>query len=737
METGELMHKYLSDTISFLNTSKGTAFALIFLAVLFSAVFLLPEATVSTFELNDEAMHITATTGASVALAHNLDPTDFWLSNIDIGFPIFHYYQHLPHVIPALIDRITAPILPLTHLFDILRYLLLVLFPVSIYWAMRRFGFDYLPAGIAGFVAPLLSANGLFGIEYGSYLWMGFGIYSQLWAMFFLPPALAEIYCLIKRDNGSWLLSVLLSAVVLLSNLIYGYILIVSVVLFIFLKPDISEIFTRIKRALLFYFVTALVTAYFFIPCFLDFSYYNRSIWFDPLKYNSTGAVDILTKLLTGELFDFGRLSIITALFFIGIVIVITQWRDEKYRVLLALTIFWLLVYFGQPTWGAILNLLPFSQNLHFHRFVGVFQIGAVMVIGAGLALLWERIKLTPFSETSSKLPIVAVVVFMLVMSPVLFERAQTFQNDGMWKTNSQNEFLARSAGITDIKDTFASLPPGRVYVGMPADFGKTPSYVIGYVPMYSVLPQLGLDAFGYAYTAFPLVTDVRLGFDNTKIEQYNLFNIRYVLLAKAWTPAFYYTKLKSFDEFDLYQVPTTGYFDLVDVPAVFYGNTGNFYYPNNKWFVSQLPAQKQHPIVELSTNIPANTHGLPVYSYAEVTDQLVSSLSKVQPSGGTLSNETISPNVYSVQAVVDRDCYLMLKTSYHPGWEVTVDEKKVAPVMLTPGFIGVPVTTGTHQVEFIYKPSSIRYPLFCLGALLLVFIGLFEFRKWRMFRQA
>ena len=72
----------------------------------------------------------------------------------------------------------------------------------------------------------------------------------------------------------------------------------------------------------------------------------------------------------------------------------------------------------------------------------------------------------------------------------------------------------------------------------MPADFGNDPHYKIGFVPLYAILPQLGIDSFGYAYSAFPLSTDVRLNFNNTKPEQYNLFNIRYVVLHKTLDPS-------------------------------------------------------------------------------------------------------------------------------------------------------------------------------------------------------
>jgi hypothetical protein len=81
--------------------------------------------------------------------------------------------------------------------------------------------------------------------------------------MFFLHLALAEIYRTLKNE-GSWFWPVVLSAIVLLSNLLYGYILVVSAVLFTFLKPDVAEIFSRFKRLVVVYILTFLVTAYFF-----------------------------------------------------------------------------------------------------------------------------------------------------------------------------------------------------------------------------------------------------------------------------------------------------------------------------------------------------------------------------------------------------------------------------------------------------------------------------------------
>jgi len=717
--------------LQFLKTPKVIAYSLVFLAIVFNAVFLMGEVTVSTFNLNDDVLHLTATQEASSALRQNLDPTDFWLTRIGLGFPLFHYYQHLPHVVLAGLDQVTSSFLPLPSLFDVSRYLLLVFFPLSVFWAMRRFEFDYLAAGLSAVIASLLATNGLYGIEYGSYIWRGYGLYTQLWAMFFLPLALAEIYRTLKKE-GSWFWPVFLSALVLLSNLLYGYILVISAVLFVFLQPDIPEIFSRFKRLAGIFICTALVTAYFFVPFILDLPYLNRSGWEAPFKYNSFGTMEVLKNLFTGNLLDYGRLPVLTLVFFLAALIVITQWKEEKYRLLLVVTFFWLLVYFGRSTWGDLVNVLPFSQDLHFHRFIGGFQLGAVMVTGAGLSLTWQWMKKFSKKNPSYKIPIVAGIVFLLLLSPVFFERAHFYQQNTQLKTASQNTFLSKSQEISAIKDTLNNVPPGRVYAGIPADFGNDLHYKIGFVPLYAIMPQLGVDSFGYAYSAFPLSTDVRLNFNNTKPEQYNLFNIRYVVLPKTRTPPTFYSKIREFEDFNLYQIPTTGYFDVVDVPAVFYGEKSNFYYPNTKWLSSSLPNQKQHPIIELG-NKPENTSGLQVFSFQEVNEKILSNLTRLQPAGGEILHETMSTNEYRAEFIANRESFLMLKTNYHPGWDVMLNDKKVVPVMLAPGFIGIKVDPGTHQVTFSYQPPSYRLPLFIGCVLVLVILG---FYQWKFSRK-
>lgn len=217
----------------FIKSKIGIGIILLILAIFFNAIFLWSEVSVPTYNLNDEIYHQLSTRGAAEALENGLNPTDYWLSEIELGFPLFHHYQHFPQLILAIINYIIS--LPVSRLFDFSRYLLLVLFPLSIFLAMKRFGFNSIAAGFSALVSSLLSTNGLFGFDYGSYVWRGFGLYPQLWAMFFLPLALAEIYqAVCQKKPVFWAL--LFSTIVLLCHFFQAYLLILSSVVFIFLK---------------------------------------------------------------------------------------------------------------------------------------------------------------------------------------------------------------------------------------------------------------------------------------------------------------------------------------------------------------------------------------------------------------------------------------------------------------------------------------------------------------------
>src|SRR5207237_7539976 len=68
-------------------------------------------------------------------------------------------------------------------------YVLLALWPVSVYLGARLLGWGRWTAAGAAAVSPLIVSVSGYGYEQGSYTWGGYGVYSQLWAMWLLPIA--------------------------------------------------------------------------------------------------------------------------------------------------------------------------------------------------------------------------------------------------------------------------------------------------------------------------------------------------------------------------------------------------------------------------------------------------------------------------------------------------------------------------------------------------------------------
>jgi uncharacterized membrane protein YfhO len=62
----------------------------------------------------------------------------------------------------------------------------------------------------------------------------------------------------------------------------------------------------------------------------------------------------------------------------------------------------------------------------------------------------------------------------------------------------------------------------------------------------------------------------------------------------------------------------------------------------------------------------------------------------------------------------------VLLKTSFDPRWQVTIDGEPAEPQMIAPSFVGVTVPEGAHRVGFVYEPFPRYDVLLLIGALTL-----------------
>ena len=114
--------------------------ALVAVPTFFTAVALLPEITIPVPSNNDDATHFLLIQRMSEAFARGENPLDFWLPQVELGFPLLVYYQPLPAIAVVFLHRALLGTVDLITAFNLFRYLLLVGFPLTVFWSLRHMG---------------------------------------------------------------------------------------------------------------------------------------------------------------------------------------------------------------------------------------------------------------------------------------------------------------------------------------------------------------------------------------------------------------------------------------------------------------------------------------------------------------------------------------------------------------------------------------------------------------------
>src|SRR5271165_5402443 len=155
------------------------ALFLLLAVLVVNAAALWPEISVSRVDLNDNVFHFTLVERMVEAIQRGEDPLDCWSPEWSFGYPVLRLYQPLAHGIVALLYFALGKSLGLMTIFVWVRFLSVALLPLSFFVASRRMGFPPLTAAASALLAPLLSTNFLYGVEYGSYTWAGSGLFPQ------------------------------------------------------------------------------------------------------------------------------------------------------------------------------------------------------------------------------------------------------------------------------------------------------------------------------------------------------------------------------------------------------------------------------------------------------------------------------------------------------------------------------------------------------------------------------
>ncbi|MDO8451655.1 MAG: hypothetical protein Q7S76_02190 [bacterium] len=382
---------------------------------------------------------------------------DHWVPNWAQGYNLPYYYSHIPQILIVASHKFFSFFLSLFPLhasrftlflyYHWVIYLLLSFFPLSMFLALRVLRLPWLTAGIGALLASQISTDGLYGLDPPSFLWRGYGLSSQLFAMIWLPLAVAwtiryfEEALSVKREalriptNVSLspfpfplFASVLFLVLTTMGHLGIGMMAFLAVGVIAISGPVMSLLkgkhweeivksskcnfnsFTRLDslrfidaRLVRLFVYSFIFLSYWLVPIFLTNDFHNISFWDPVWKFNSYGWKEILTKLFNGDLFDFGRLPVFTGLVLVGTGVALSGKREagrneEKLSFpftlypLAFLLLFFLFLSFGRTTWGSLIDLIPGMAEFHLHRMIVGVHLAGLFLAPIGLAWIAEKL---------------------------------------------------------------------------------------------------------------------------------------------------------------------------------------------------------------------------------------------------------------------------------------------------------------------------------------------------------
>ena len=665
--------------------------------------------------------------------------SDHWVPNWAQGYNLPYYYSHIPQIIMVGSYRLLSPVisssLSLFQYYHLNIYLLLSLFPLSLFIAFRILKFPWLTAGIAALFASQISTDGLYGIDQSSFLWRGWGLSSQLFALFWFPLAIASIIQWTKDSTRKlYICSIVFLVLTTVGHLGIGMMTFLAIPI-ICLTPTIiivaekeekrqiiESLIRGVKQTVFLAIPPLLILSYWIVPAFLNNNFHNISVWDPVWKFNSFGAKEAVTMFVNGTLFDFGRFPMFTILVFIGLFATI----QNGFPHIAFLFLSFLLLFFGRTTWGGLLNMIPGMSEFHQHRFIVGVHLAGLFLIPIGIS--WIITKISKFVQRIIKIePAQTIIVLSILVSISLY----LFVIQQTISYASYNTTLIQGANeaYQQNKDSFDLLletlkerqkaRPGRIYA-LRGNEGK--AFQIASTPYYMQLSTYGIPTVLWLPETWSMNSDTEQFFSEDNPSHYNLYNIKYIVAPPTKKPQPFWKLLKETKEWILYETSTDGYIGVGTAPSIVSSKKTDIINLIHLWIQSDY--HKQFIFPQLSMKNTLSTSALAQFRMTDpvtymTPDNIIHNLFAEPPiyENPPTLEKNVQPIILSQSSDTDMifktrveisapcpTCVVVLKQTYHPNWTVTVNGKKTKAIIVFPFFVGVRLETpGTYDITFSY----------------------------------
>src|SRR5262249_32632485 len=305
------------------------------------------------------------------------------------------------------------------------------------------------------------------------------------------------------------------------------------------------------------------------------------------------------------------------------------------------------------------------------HRFLVGVHLAGILIAGVGLAwivgmaysLVTGRVKVRREALVAA-----AVGVCLLVLAPAGVHRAHYDERGADFISAQQAADETDGRDLDRLIAIVKSRGDGRVYAGLRGNWGL--QNVIGSVPVHAWFADRDVDAIGFTFrTIASLSTDTEPAFDETNPADYQMFNVRYLILPSDRRPGVPAKLIASSGRQRLYEVQTSGYFQVVDRAAPVSANRTDLLAATRSFMESHLASRNVYPGVTFAGgSAPA-----PTFSEADPPADA--------PGRVMAQSATPDDGVFAAKVQSNRPSVALLKATFDPRWTATVDGRSVKPV--------------------------------------------------------
>ena len=665
--------------------------------------------TVGVAYLNDSSLHEQMVRFATAQLRAGHLPLSSWFPFLGEGSPQFLHYQSLPAILTGALGVLIGPDVA----FRWSLYVLLSLWPISVYVSARAFAAGRPAAAASAVMAPLLVSVTGVGYEQHAYLWTGFGVWTQLWAQWTLPLAWAFSWRAI-RDGRGYLTAVLFTALTVALHFETGY-LALSVLL---VWPLVAgrPLVTRLRRAAVLLGGSLFAVAWVIVPLVAQRGWAAVN---EPLQgtglVNGYGAPRVLDWLLSGQMLDHDRLPVVTVLAAFGLGLAWLAWSSNAdARALLVALAVCLLLASGRTTFGSVADLIPGSTDLFFRRFMMGAQLAALLLAGRGAAWLAARgvrlLKARAPRLPSGVTPAAGLVAAIAVLAPAWLAVGGYDARNAAAIRAQQRADNTQGAQLDRLVTVIERDGGGRTYAGMPSNWGQ--DFTVGAVPVFKYLESRDVDEVGYTLRTASLMTDPEYYFDERNPSDYRLFAIHYLILPAGHQPPVRARLAVRSGPYRLWTIDGIGYVQGGAIVGEISANRTNVGARSIPLLRSELPDDGAYLGVRYESDRGGDGRLPPVANR--------SSAGAVRAQHADLGDGEAAATVR-----MRRPGVTVLSASDDPGWTATVNGRPQPTRMVAPALIAVDVPAGTDHVVFRFHGYDDYPELLAISGLALVIIAI------------